>query len=94
MFFPRLPGSADLKLIDGWLLIMIAVPFIEVILHTILNSMRVDSGKHTFEDRKLSEERLETISTLEKFAKFGVPIIFSGIIMAFIIVGLAIFFSV
>ena len=77
-----------MKLIDIWLLIAIAVPFVEVILNTIINYHKLKQNNKTFEMREKEDRRLRFISYYEWLARYGVPILYFLFAIGFGLYGL------
>ena len=82
-----------MKLIDVWLLVAIGVPFIEVILHTVLNHFVVKRNEDAFAMRQLEEKYEKKIDLLKKISSFGVPFIYISFTVCFMSMGLIISLS-
>ena len=89
-FHCRLAKTSYLKMIDIWLIFCLLIPFVEVILHTIMDSMRFNSMDITpqaptimvneikinnFTGQTLLDSKTK-LQILQIITKYGLPLIF------------------
>ena len=90
--FFSLPKTSYLKMMDIWLIVMLSIPFAEVILHTAMDYLRfkLKNIQAVNNDKALSpkEKRYQRgIKLLETFTSIGLPIIFVAFSIFYFIYG-------
>ena len=90
LYFYRLPRTSYLKMVDVWLIFTLSLPFIEVILHTIMDVMRSKISKYEMSKKILMvngvkinnfiednpPKRDGNLEKLKNFTTYGLPLIF------------------
>ena len=90
-----LPKTANIKLIEVWLLGHLLVPFVQVILHTMIDFLR-DEVAHiepqmnsARSGHQATKKHAAVLSIIIVFGRFGFPIIYVILCTAFIPYGMA-----
>ena len=89
-----LPNTAYVKLIDIWLIGHLLIPFFEVILHTIIDSLRTEVARieeeRGFVTRANLQAKTESLATTKiilrafiAYGKYGLPAIYTVLITIF-----------
>merc|ERR1712203_810751 len=58
----NLPKTSYIKMVDIWLIFNLMIPFFEVLLHTFIDSLRIDESReinHHGQTRKVGDENVE-----------------------------------
>ena len=94
----KLPTTAYIKMIDWWLILSLLKPFVDIIFHTVIESLRyelIDCKVDTKETKQAWMERTETqrkimkkIKYLKIFLQMIYPTIHLILIILFWIIGL------
>ena len=89
--FFSLPKTSYLKMMDIWLIVMLSIPFAEVILHTAMDYLRFKlKNIQAVNDKVLNsmEKRYQRgIKLLETFTSIGLPIVFVAFSIFYFIYG-------
>lgn len=75
-----LPRTSYVKLIDIWLIFNLLVPFVDVLLHTIIDALRTNVGSDVKVRQRgsnreaVGNNRQKTLRILISVGKFGLPL--------------------
>ena len=86
-------------MMDYWLIVALAVPFAEVILHTIMDNLRVNIEKEDLGPRKelivngvkinnfMKSKNDIQLKLIQKFTTYGLPLIFLAFLITYFLAG-------
>jgi hypothetical protein len=69
----NLPKTSYMKMIDVWLLVNLILPFIVVLTHTYMDTLRVDEDKENIKSG-MARKRANKLAVLRKFSLYYNPI--------------------
>ena len=69
----NLPKTSYMKMIDVWLLVNLLLPFMVVLTHTYMDTLRVDEDKGNL-NSGMARKRAKKLAFLRKFSLFYNPI--------------------
>ena len=83
----NLPKTSYMKMIDVWLLVNLLLPFMVVLTHTYMDTLRVDEDKDNIESR-MARKRSRRLTFLRKFSLVYNPIIVLSFALVYWVAGL------
>ena len=85
----NLPKTSYIKMVDIWLLFNLLLPFLVVLIHTRMDTLRMDEGDIvTKQDLQLTRSRNKKLNFWKKLSLVYNPIIFISFVMVYWLVGL------
>ena len=72
----NLPKTSYMKMIDVWLLVNLLLPFMVVLTHTYMDTLRVDEDKDNMESKKAQKRAKRLAFFLEDSLCFTIPLLF------------------
>ena len=105
LYFYRLPRTSYLKMVDVWLIFTLSLPFIEVILHTIMDVMRSKISNNEMSKKILMVNGVKinnfiednpqlrdgNLEKLKNFTTYGLPLIFVAFSFGYFGIGALLF---